>query len=184
VVAYLNSDDLYQPGALLKVGEFFALHPEAAWISGRCRIVDQSGQEVRKGMTLLKNFWLRLGSFTVLQVLDYISQPATFWRREVLEKVGFFDENLRYAMDYDYSLRLGDHYKLWTMDDYLASFRVHPASKGGSSASDQFDEDLEVAKRHVSSPILISLHSLSNQIVVLLYRILEVIGANKALRGQ
>ena len=175
VVAYLNSDDLYELGTLRKVGEFFSLHPEASWLTGRCRIIDQNGREVRQWMTFIKNFWLRTQSYTVLKVLDYISQPATFWRREVMDKVGFFDETLHYAMDYDYSLRVGCHSRLWVLDDYLASFRVHTASKGGSSASDQFGEDLQVAKRHSSSPILIGLHRLSNRIVVSIYRLLLVV---------
>jgi GT2 family glycosyltransferase len=126
-------------------------------------------------MAFIKNFWLRTRSFAVLQVLDYVSQPATFWRREVVDKVGFFDETLRYTMDYDYSLRVGRRNRLWVLNDHLASFRVHPASKGGSSASDQFSEDLETAKRHVSSPILIGLHRLSNWIVVSIYRLLMVV---------
>lgn len=172
VVAYLNSDDLYEPGALLKVGQFFLQHPEAAWLSGRCRIINQNGQEVRKWMTLIKNFWLRIGSYRVLQVLDYISQPATFWRREVMQKIGSFDEELQYAMDYDYSLRVGRHFRLWVLNDCLSSFRVHSVSKGGTSFTAQFDEDLETARRYVSSPILIGLHRLSNWIVVLLYGLL------------
>ena len=171
VVAFLNSDDLYEPGALLEVGRFFSRHPQAAWLTGRCRVIDQNGREIRKWMTFIKNFWLRTRSFAVLQVLDYVSQPATFWRREVVEKVGFFDENLRYAMDYDYSLRVGQHFKLWVLDEYLASFRIHPTSKAGASASAQFDVDLEIARAHVSSPALIALHRLSNWIVVTLYRI-------------
>jgi glycosyltransferase involved in cell wall biosynthesis len=176
VVAFLNSDDLYEPGALLQVGQFFAGHPEAAWLTGRCRIIDQNGREIRKWMTFIKNFWLHLQSYTVLQVLNYVSQPATFWRREVMEKVGFFDESLGYALDYDYSLRVGRLYRLWVLDSYLASFRIHPASKAGASANAQFDVDLEIARTHVASPILIGLHRLSNAIVVLLYKSVMALG--------
>jgi glycosyltransferase involved in cell wall biosynthesis len=174
VVAYLNSDDLYEPGALLKVGQFFAQHPQAAWLTGKCRIIDRQGREVRKAMTLNKNLWLRLRSYTVLQVLNYVSQAATFWRREVVDEVGLFDEALRYAMDYDFFLRVGQRYRLWVLHDYLASFRVHEESKGVTSASAQFEEDLASARRYVSSPILVGMHGLSNWIVVTLYKLLTV----------
>lgn len=175
IVAFLNSDDVYEPEALLKVGEFCARHPEAGWLTGKCRIIDQNGREIRKAITLYKNLWLLLRSYSVLQVLDYVSQPATFWRREVVDKVGLFDETLHYAMDYDYSLRVGRHYKLWVLHDYLASFRMYPTSKTGSSANAQMDVDLKIAKKHVDSSMLISLHTLNNAFVILVYRLLMAI---------
>jgi glycosyltransferase involved in cell wall biosynthesis len=170
VIAFLNSDDLYEPGALMRVGKFFARHPQAAWVTGKCWIIDQNGRKIRRAIILYKNLWLRLRSYTMLQVIDYISQPATFWRRRVVDKVGVFDESLRYAMDYDYSLRVGRHFALWVIDDYLASFRIHPSSKAGSSANAQFDTDLEIAKKHVSSPVLRGLHALHNAVIVGAYR--------------
>ncbi|HJZ05367.1 MAG TPA: glycosyltransferase family 2 protein [Patescibacteria group bacterium] len=172
VIAYLNSDDLYEPGALLKVGDFFSANPEAAWLTGRCRIVDQEGREIRKSITAYKNFWLRLNNYKVLLVLNYISQPATFWRRNVIEIVGDFDETLRYAMDYDYSLRVGRHFKPWMVHKYLASFRVHPASKAGSYAYAQFISDLEIANRYTASPLLRGLHVAHNALIVAVYRLL------------
>mgnify|MGYP001086066400 CR=1 FL=1 len=172
IVAFLNSDDLYEPGALMKVGSFFASHPDAGWLTGKCRTVDQNGKEIRRGATLYKNLWLRLRSYRVLTVMNYISQPATFWRQQVVDTVGQFDEQWQYAMDYDYSLRVGRRFRLWVLDEYLACFRVHSTSKAGASANAQFDVDLEIAKRHVSSPVLVGLHALHNAAVVGMYRIL------------
>ena len=170
VIAYLNSDDLYEQGALLKVGEFFASNPKAVWLTGMCRTIDQEGREMRKAITAYKNFWLRLNNYKVLLVLDYISQPATFWRRNLIESVGSFDETLRYAMDYDYSLRVGRHFKLWVLNDYLASFRVHLNSKAGASAHAQFDSDLDIAQRYMtSSTIFYKLHKLHNAIIIKVY---------------
>lgn len=178
VVAYLNSDDVYEPGALTTAGQFFARHPQAAWVTGKCRIIDDNGREVRKAITFYKNMWLRLGSYTVLLILDYISQPATFWRREVLDRVGAFDEALYYTMDYDYSLRVGRHYRLQVIDEYLASFRVHPHSKGGSGARKHFQADLQTARQHTSSPLLLGLHRLHNMLVVAVYRHFFAYGDN------
>jgi glycosyltransferase involved in cell wall biosynthesis len=172
IIAFLNSDDLYAPGALLKVGKFFAAHPEARWFTGRCRTIDPKGNEIRKAITLYKNVWLRIKSYRALLVLNYISQPATFWSRKVIDMVGEFDESLRYAMDYDYSLRVGRSFKLWVLDDYLASFRVHPSSKAGSSANAQFDSEFKIAKRYTTSPLLVGLHAAHNALTVNIYRIL------------
>ena len=170
VVAFLNSDDYYEPGALLKVGKFFKGHPEAGWLTGKCRTLNSEGKEIRKLITLYKNFWLKTKSYQVLLVLNYISQPATFWRKNVIDAVGEFDETLRYAMDYDYSLRVGSQFKLWILDDTLASFRIHPSSKAGSSAHAQFDSDFQIAKRYITSPLLVRLHAVHNAITVNVYR--------------
>jgi glycosyltransferase involved in cell wall biosynthesis len=171
VLAFLNSDDLYEPGALRKVGDFFASHPQAAWLTGRCRNVDHAGREIRRPVTFYKNLWLRLRSYAALQITDYVSQPATFWRRAVIDKVGLFDEGLHYAMDYDYSLRVGRHFRLWVLPEYLAAFRIHPSSKAGASASAQFDADLDIARRHVTSPVRLGLHAVHNAAIVAIYRL-------------
>jgi len=172
IIAFLNSDDLYEPGALLKVGKFFAAHPAACWLTGKCRTIGPNGKEIRKAITLYKNVWLKTKSYPVLLVLNYISQPATFWRRKVIDSVGEFDESIRYAMDYDYSLRVGRSFKLWVLNEYLASFRVHPNSKAGSSANAQFDFDFQIAKRYITSPLLMQLHAAHNALTVSIYRIL------------
>jgi len=172
VLAYLNSDDIYHPGTLAAVGEFFASHPEAGWLTGKCRIIDQYGTEIRRGITLYKNLWLQFNCYQILSVIDYISQPGTFWRKDVIKEIGRFDERLMYAMDYDYSLRVGMKYKLWVLNKYLASFRIHPSSKSRSSTIAQFEEDLQVAKRYIPSNRLINLHGLHNALILRIYSLL------------
>ena len=172
VIAYMNSDDSYEQGALLRVGNFFIKNPKAYWVTGRCRFVNPKGQEIRKLATLYKNFWLLWGSYVVLMILDYVSQPATFWHREVINKVGYFNENLHYAMDYDYSLRVGKAYKMWRLNHYLASYRIHPYSKTFSSAASinaQFDEDLALARKNGASQLYVNLHSFHNSLITKIY---------------
>jgi GT2 family glycosyltransferase len=168
----LNSDDLIEPEGLFRVGEFFTSHPDAFWLAGRCRMIDPVGKELRKTITLYKNVWLLFKSYKVLQILDFLSQPATFWRRQVIEKVGGFDEALHLAMDYDYSLRVGQRFKLWTTREYLASFRIHPNSKSSSSMIVQFEEDFSVLKRYSTSSIYLNMHALHNKLIISVYRVL------------
>jgi glycosyltransferase involved in cell wall biosynthesis len=177
VLAFLNSDDIYLPGALLKVGRHFLQNPESAWLTGKCRNIDQNGFEIRKAITQYKNFWLLIRSYQVLLVMDYISQPPTFWHRRALDKVGFLNEGLQYAMDYDYWLRIGRHFKLDYIDSYLACFRVHPLSKAGSSANNQFDALYKIAKSHSSSRILLNLHAFHNYLIISVYH--KLLGIEK-----
>jgi glycosyltransferase involved in cell wall biosynthesis len=172
ILAFINSDDTYEPGALKKVGEFYASHPEANWVTGKCYVIDTHGSEIRKAVTTYKNFWLKVNSYSMLTVLDYVSQPSTFWSREVINQVGLFDEGLHYSMDYDYSLRVGKKFKMYFISDYLANFRVHPASKSGNIRT-HFNTDLSISKRYTKSWILNSLHWLHNQMIIAIYNILQ-----------
>jgi glycosyltransferase involved in cell wall biosynthesis len=168
VCSFLNADDLYEPGALLRVGEYFASHTEQVWLAGRCRIIDAEDREIRRLVTAYKNFWLRLGSYEVLTVLNYISQPAVFWRRRVMEEVGHLKETLHYGMDYDFWLRIGKRYPLDTLPEYLAGFRVHPSSKTGATTR-QFNEMWEIVQDHCHSRFLLAMHRGHQRIGRLLY---------------
>lgn len=177
VLAYLNSDDLYLPGALLAVGRHFADHPESAWLTGRCRVVDQENREIRKGLTHYKNAWLRVANYQTLQITNFVSQMATSWRREAYQRVGELNESLHYVMDWDYWMRLGKHYKLSVVHQELAAFRMHTASKSGLSAAKaaaaanaQFDEEIQMARIHTRSPLLLTLHRMHNAMIVAAYR--------------
>jgi GT2 family glycosyltransferase len=101
-------------------------------------------------------------------VIDYISQPATFWRSDVVKQIGPFDEGLHYSMDYDFSLRVGRQYRLWVLNDYLASFRIHSASKSASISS-HFNTDLSIAQRYTQSRFQVGLHRLHNQLIIFSY---------------
>lgn len=177
VVAFLNSDDLYLPGALLTVGQFFADRPHAAWLTGRCRIIDQHNREIRKGITLYKNAWLRIANYQTLQITNFVSQMATFWRREVTEHIGELNESLHYVMDYDYWMRIGRRHKLHVVNQYLACFRMHTTSKSNTSSSRsitlanaQFDEEIRIARHHTRSRLLVDLHRMHNAMIVASYR--------------
>lgn len=168
IVAFLNSDDLYQPGTLMAVGEFFANHSEANWLTGLCINVDQSGNEIRQCIRLYKNFWLRWNHHSFLQVLNYISQPSTFWKRSAINKVGYLNEQLHYTMDYDYWLRLGQHYPLHVLYRDLAKFRIHSNSKSGATTYRQFDEELQVVEKYYTG-LPIFLHRIHRAITIKLY---------------
>jgi glycosyltransferase involved in cell wall biosynthesis len=170
VVAYLNSDDRYVPGALKRVAEAFAANPEAAWVTGDCRIIDAAGKEVQRAVRAYRRFWLKRYSRTRLRMLNFIAQPATFWRRSVL---GSFDETLHYTMDYDYWLRLSATSAPIILDEVLAEFRIHGASKGGSRFDRQFDEDFRTVCRYTSSLWIRGFHRVHNAAVVLAYRFLK-----------
>ncbi len=170
VLGIINSDDLYEEGALTNVGKFFFENPRALWMTGKCRIIDLDGKEIRRLITLYKNFWLRLNMINSLYVLNYISQPATFWRKKLVDQIGIFSETLHYAMDYDYWLRACQRTKLKVNFQYLAKFRIYSESKSGSGFIEQFEEEFSVAHRYTTSKLLLGLHAIHRNIIVSIYK--------------
>jgi len=169
ILAFLNSDDLYLPGALPRAARFFMANLDAAWVSGRCITIDAEQQPTRKLITHYKNFWLHFRSYKVLLVLNYISQPATFWRKSVFNELGPLEESLHYTMDYEYWLRIGKHYRLYSLPQELAVFRLHANSKSGSTASKQFEEQYRVAETYHPPAPLLPLHRLHNWLSIMVY---------------
>ncbi len=169
IVAYLNSDDVYEPGALHRVAEYFAAHPEVMWLTGKCRIIDEHDREIRSMITAYKNFLLRHYSYGMLLVTNPISQPATFWRRGLVREFGLFDKNEHLVMDYEYWLRIGRRYGPGILNGYLARFRVHGRAKTVSTNFSNFRQELAVSKKYSASITVRVLHYANYAIIVSAY---------------
>jgi len=178
VLGWLNSDDLYAPGALAKVAQAFAEDPALDWLVGRCRIIDVGGREIRRGVTRYKDFLLDRLSLPLLLVENPISQMAVFFRRRALEAVGPVRTDLHYTMDYDLWLRLMRRSRPRVTGDTLASFRMHGSSKSVQGFRRQFAEEHEVSRAHARAAgmgWIAPLHWLSAQKTVAAYRAIELL---------
>ena len=156
LISYVNSDDLYCPGALQRVAEEFSDHPEADFVHGDGDVIDELGQ--------LQWEWLsRSYDYSVLttyhflwnKITNYILQPATFWRRAVLDRIGYLDENFHYAMDLEYWVRAGQAgLKFRHIPVKLAKLRDAPGTKSRSSPTVFWPDQLEIYRRHRGSSAL------------------------------
>ncbi len=145
-VAWLNADDLYYPGTLTRVAEAFTQHPDKALGFGGCLIVDEQDREIRRGITKFKEFFFPYSSRFTIQCINYISQPAMFFRREAMKCTGLLREDLKAAWDYDFILglwRCGDGFHI--PGPPLSAFRWHASSISGQHFRRQFKEELAAA---------------------------------------
>lgn len=124
VMAWLNSDDLLMPGALHRVAEFFALHPEIDVIYGHRILINEEDQEIGRWV-------LPAHDDEVLSWADFVPQETLFWRRAIWEKSGGqIDESFRFAMDWDLLLRFrGAGARMNRLPYFLGAFRIHQAQK-------------------------------------------------------
>ena len=149
IVGWVNSDDVLMPGALAKVAAAFAANPQVEWVHGRCEIIDINDQPIRRWISRYKHFRARRHSLENLLTENYVSQMTTFWRRSVHNQVGYLDEALKLAFDYEFWLRLSKRGAPVYLEDRIACFRWYETSKSGANYTSQFDEDAEVAARHI-----------------------------------
>jgi glycosyltransferase involved in cell wall biosynthesis len=147
IIGWVNSDDLYAPGALRTVGAYFAEHPEVEWLFGRCPIVDRDDRPFKGYVTRYKDFWLRRYRYRRLVVENFISQPAVFFRRRLLDRVGLLDPEYHLAMDYHLWLRMGRIAAPAFLDRELAYFRSSGDNKMSLQWRKSFQEDLDAARR-------------------------------------
>ena len=85
ICAYLNCDEQYLPGALARVANFFAVHPELDVVFGDVILVDQHGQPLSYRRTILPR--LRHIELAHLNTLSC----AMFFRRKLLDRGFYFD---------------------------------------------------------------------------------------------
>jgi glycosyltransferase involved in cell wall biosynthesis len=171
IVCYLNSDDVFEPDSLVTVADYFARRDSVEWAFGRCRIIDERGVQMRTFVERYKAAWGRYarGRHSLL-ILNYIPQPATFWRASAMARVGSIDESLHYAMDYDYWLRLATLLGApGYIDRHLAAFRLHEGSKTLNGAREQLAEACGVARANGASLSLL-LHRAHDWATLITYR--------------
>lgn len=124
ILAWLNSDDTYKPGAIRAAVEYLSRHPQVGMVYGDLDFIDENGKVVGKfpaAQTDLKR--LRKGYV-------HIPQPAAFFRAEHWKKVAPLDDTFYFAMDYDLWVRLARVTELqYLPGETWANFRLHAGGK-------------------------------------------------------
>lgn len=126
ILAWLNSDDYYAPGALSAMAKAFGTHNNGVGaVVGTGHKVNEAGEIVytpeKCDLTheaLLK--WLDGNNFM---------QPACFIRREAWEECGPLRTDLEYAMDVDFFLKLSRQYRFEHVDETISYAHKHEDAK-------------------------------------------------------
>jgi glycosyltransferase involved in cell wall biosynthesis len=135
ILAYLNSDDYYVPGAFKAVADHFRSRPESDLIHGRCRFVDQVGTKIGEQVARIETYCEILDLWGVWWQQRQFVQPEVFWTRRIAEKIGPLRDDLHYVMDYNYWMRiLKAGGMVGRLDREVACFRRTPAQKSTHSS--------------------------------------------------
>jgi glycosyltransferase involved in cell wall biosynthesis len=126
IMAFLNSDDIYMPGALKAASECLAgskadlVYGNAQWIDGNGSIIGERRQ------TPFNVSGYLYGAFD-------LQQPTTFWKREIFQKAGGMDPSFHFAFDTDLFFRFIQKGARFTyIPRVMAGFRIHETSKSST----------------------------------------------------
>ena len=142
ILGWLNSDDMYLPGALtFAAGRLNAAVPEIVF--GNCLHINEHSSE-------------SFGSDVVdtrktknLKLYDYIIQPSSFWTKAAWDAAGALDSAMHFGFDWEWFLRaekLG--ISLSPVSKYLSVYRIHDAHKTGTGGDRRQQELAEVYGRY------------------------------------
>ena len=140
IFAFINSDDLYLPGAFRAVAEYFRENPSCEWLCGETVLFGTDRQTVLAPTRVPK---------TAAHALSWAyvaAQPGMFWKREIV-KDGV-QERWRYCFDNElYARLLVRGHQCEYLPVPIAAYRYHATSKTvaeGELFDHEFDQIAEM----------------------------------------
>jgi glycosyltransferase involved in cell wall biosynthesis len=146
VMAWINSDDFYLPGAFKTVAEVMAAFPEIEWMTSALQ--GWCGRDERVAHTYAPGFSRRFFEAGGYMGLPYstawIQQESTFWRRSLwLKAGGRVNEEISVAIDFELWSRFFRFAPLATVETALGCFRKHDEQRSRKQASVYRKEAME-----------------------------------------
>lgn len=137
ILAWLNSDDVYCSDTLKVIGQYFAQNPHIMLLSGYCNLSDPDLNivGVKKTVPFSQEHFLEGGNVP--------GQPAIFFRKEILDLVGYLNEDLHYVMDWEYWLRISmaiPYSQICLMERPLATARLWAQAKTSVAGTKSIQE--------------------------------------------
>ena len=123
VLAWINSDDTYEPGAISAVVKYFQNHPRVGMIYGDCNYINERGDVIGRFDSAQTNYRLLRQGYT------HIPQQTMFFRADLWKQVGPLDPSFYFAMDYDLWTRISARSEIKYVPQTWANFRLHTSGK-------------------------------------------------------
>jgi glycosyltransferase involved in cell wall biosynthesis len=150
IVAWLNSDDLFLPGAVSAAASVLEDNPQLGMVFGDAITIDAQGRPLNK---------LVFGDWTLNDLARFriICQPAVFMRRAVLEQAGFLDPSFHFMLDHHLWMRIARLAPIQHQRQLWAAARHHPGAKNVSQPRGFSREILRLLEWIESQPDLSAL---------------------------
>jgi len=147
IIAYINSDDTYLPRSFFKMAEASQKHFEADLIFGDIYFINEYDQII--GECKLTN----LNITHLVYEGICLTQQATFWTKEIYNKVGGLNPKYKFCMDFDLFTRIADMGQLNYIPGHIANFRIHKDSKTSTNLDIWSVEHDEIVRQYLPQNI-------------------------------
>jgi glycosyltransferase involved in cell wall biosynthesis len=147
IFAWQNSDDAYLPGTFKYISEVFQNKKNIDVIFGGWNFINEKREKLSTRT---------LKRFNVIKLRAGYSippQPAVFFRKSSIERVGGLNELKNQVMDYDLYVKIINNDNIFITDRILGNFRIHSASKTISGKKIQLKELKETRKELLNSKV-------------------------------
>ncbi len=147
IVAWLNSDDFYFPGAVASAVKAFEAHPEAGLVYGDTVAVDENGEFIH---------FPKYAQWDLDDLLTFhiLGQPAVFMRREALEKAGYLDPSFHFLLDHHLWIRMASRAPMVYVPERWAAGRFHESAKNVAQAEKFGEEAFRILEWAKSDPLV------------------------------
>lgn len=137
IVAWLNSDDYYLPGAIAQAVAALQRYPEAGLVFGDAITIDPQGRQLNQ---------LQFGDWGLEELMGFriICQPAVFMRRDAVVRAGYLDLNYHYLLDHHLWIRIACLAPIRHVPQTWAAARHHPGAKNVAQAQGFSQEALRL----------------------------------------
>ena len=123
ILAWINSDDTYEPGAVRLAANYLMEHPEVGMVYGDCNFINAEGRVIGRFASAQTNYRM------LRQGYVHIPQQTMFFRGELWRQVGPLDPSFYFAMDYDLWTRISARTGIKYIPQTWANFRLHTTGK-------------------------------------------------------
>ncbi|MCS7010633.1 MAG: glycosyltransferase [Anaerolineales bacterium] len=141
ILAWLNSDDTYYPGAVRQAVEVLLAHPEVGMVYGDADITDAEGRIIGRFASRQTDY------HKLLRGSVHIPQATTFFRADLYRQVGPLSLDYFFAFDYDLWVKLAKISRLLYVPQRWATFRLHEAGKSVKDDSVCYPDMLKIYAR-------------------------------------
>jgi glycosyltransferase involved in cell wall biosynthesis len=123
ILAWINSDDTYEPGAVSAAVKYLQEHPDIGMVYGDCNYIDEDGKVIGRFNSMQTSYHL------IRQGYNHIPQQTMFFRADLWRQVGPLDPSFHFAMDYDLWTRISARTEIKYVPQTWANFRLHDSGK-------------------------------------------------------
>lgn len=145
IMAWINSDDMYQRSSFFTVAKIFSAYPSINWLIGRYAFYNEDGEIFQFDVDEYKETWSRWR--LLLDKESFIMQESVFWRRELWQKAGgYLDTKYQLAADFELWMRFSRHDKLVTTNHLLSGFRFRNENQKSKDNMDKYHAEMNAVR--------------------------------------